>query len=298
MDLVILAGGMGSRFGGAKQIEPIDENGDFIIDYSIFDAIKAGFDNVVIIVKPEFKEIFQKTIGERVSKKVNVSYAVQTLDLPQLEAYGIKREKPLGTAHAIFCAKDFVKDNFLVINADDFYGAESFSIAKNYLQSISKTSTDFALVGYKLKNTMTKFGAVKRGICQVQNGFVKQIDECTAEFQLNGVVAKRLDDGKQIKANGAEIVSMNMFCLTPKIFDFLEMEMKNFASQKQNLQSGEFLLPNVVSKMVDNGEATLKVLPTDETWIGMTYRQDKQNVEESLKKLVLNGKYPKNLWQN
>lgn len=298
MDLVILAGGMGSRFGGAKQIEPIDENGDFIIDYSIFDAIKAGFDNVVIIVKPEFKEIFQKTIGERVSKKVNVSYAVQTLDLPQLEAYGIKREKPLGTAHAIFCAKDFVKDNFLVINADDFYGAESFSIAKNYLQSISKTSTDFALVGYKLKNTMTKFGAVKRGICQVQNGFVKQIDECTAEFQLNGIVAKRLDDGKQIKANGAEIVSMNMFCLTPKIFDFLEMEMKNFASQKQNLQSGEFLLPNVVSKMVDNGEATLKVLPTDETWIGMTYRQDKQNVEESLKKLVLNGKYPKNLWQN
>ena len=298
MDLVILAGGMGSRFGGAKQIEPIDENGDFIIDYSIFDAIKAGFDNVVIIVKPEFKEIFQKTIGERVSKKVNVSYAVQTLDLPQLVAYGIKREKPLGTAHAIFCAKDFVKDNFLVINADDFYGAESFSIAKNYLQSISKTSTDFALVGYKLKNTMTKFGAVKRGICQVQNGFVKQIDECTAEFQLNGVVAKRLDDGKQIKANGAEIVSMNMFCLTPKIFDFLEMEMKNFASQKQNLQSGEFLLPNVVSKMVDNGEATLKVLPTDETWIGMTYRQDKQNVEESLKKLVLNGKYPKNLWQN
>lgn len=298
MDLVILAGGMGSRFGGAKQIEPIDENGDFIIDYSIFDAIKAGFDNVVIIVKPEFKEIFQKTIGERVSKKVNVSYAVQTLDLPQLEAYGIKREKPLGTAHAIFCAKDFVKDNFLVINADDFYGAESFSIAKNYLQSISKTSTDFALVGYKLKNTMTKFGAVKRGICQVQNGFVKQIDECTAEFQLNGIVAKRLDDGKQIKANGAEIVSMNMFCLTPKIFDFLEMEMKNFASQKQNLQSGEFLLPNVVSKMVDNGEATLKVLPNDETWIGMTYRQDKQNVEESLKKLVLNGKYPKNLWQN
>ena len=194
MDLVILAGGMGSRFGGAKQIEPIDENGDFIIDYSIFDAIKAGFDNVVIIVKPEFKEIFQKTIGERVSKKVNVSYAVQTLDLPQLEAYGIKREKPLGTAHAIFCAKDFVKDNFLVINADDFYGAESFSIAKNYLQSISKTSTDFALVGYKLKNTMTKFGAVKRGICQVQNGFVKQIDECTAEFQLNGVVAKRANE--------------------------------------------------------------------------------------------------------
>lgn len=295
MNLVVLAGGIGSRFGGAKQIEPVDDYGNFIMDYSIFDAKKSGFDKVVLIIKSEYLSYVKDTLGKRLENKIEVEYVLQTTDLSKF-GINILRKKPLGTAHAILCAKNAVNDNFCVVNADDFYGAKSFVIASNFLKNTDKNSSDFGLVGYKLGNTLSNFGEVKRGICKVKNGYVMSIDECCVE-KNNKIVARNILTNKIEKVFSSSKTSMNMFCLTPKFFDYLQKKFDLFL-KSNDLSTDEFLLPKVVCEMANENLATIKFLLTNEKWIGMTYKSDKQLVVQRLKTLADKNIYPKDLWSD
>lgn len=293
MDLVIMAAGMGSRFGGLKQIEPIDEYNNFIIDYSIFDAIRAGFDRVVFIIKEENYDIFKNTIGARVESKIEVEYVFQGgLDVMK------ERVKPWGTGHAILCCKDVVKDNFAIINADDFYGQDAFKTAADYMKKLNKNSTDFALVGYKVKNTLSENGAAKRGVCSVKNGYLEDIIESSIERIDGKIIAKPLSSGEEKILNEDQTVSMNMFCFTPRLFKFLEDGLKTFLEQNKNdLTKCEYLLPDVIQTLIKQKEITVKALNTSAVWYGVTYKEDKPSVVSSIKSLVNTGNYPKGLWE-
>lgn len=294
MDLVVLAAGMGSRFGGSKQTEEIDAFGNFIIDYSIFDALKVGFDRIVLVIKKENLEVFQNTLGSRVPKE-KLFFAFQTNDV--LKENNINRAKPLGTGHAVLCAKDVVKNNnFCMINADDFYGRNSFKIAHDFLEKIDKNSNNFGLVGYALKNTLSSNGSVKRGVCEVENGFVKNITECKISENKEPITIKTLKDDKEIEYNDNLLANMNMLCLTPSIFSELEKGFKEFCKSKENLEKEEFMFSETVGDLVKQGKATLKLLKTDERWIGMTYREDLESVIASIKELQNKNIYPVPLW--
>ena len=297
MDVVILAAGMGSRFGGAKQVEPIDENGNFIIDYSIFDALKVGFDKIVLIVKPKDVENIRKIFFDKIGDNANIVVVAQSEEQELMDKNNISRIKPLGTAHAILSAKKVVDENFCIINADDFYGRDAFKVAYNYLKNIDKTSTDFALVGYKLVNTLSENGSVKRGICKVKNEYVFAIEECEVEFKDEELVAKKLEDKTSFYVDDNSLASMNLFCFTPKIFEFLDVGFNIFKQDIQNLEKGEFLIGDVISKSIEKNLATLKALKTTAKTFGMTYREDKPKVMQEIKNLVDKGDYPHNLWK-
>lgn len=296
MDLVVLAAGMGSRFGGSKQTQAVDENGNFIIDYSIFDALKVGFDRIVLVIKKEHLEVFEKTIGSRVPKG-KIVYAFQTNDI--LTEKGIDRVKPLGTGQAVLCTRDIVgENNFCMINADDFYGRQAFQTAFDFLKTLEKDSMNFGLVCYRLRNTLSENGSVKRGICSVDDGFVTNIIECSVSENKDPITIKTLSDGKEIAFSDDLFANMNMFCLTPAIFSVLEKGFKEFCEDPINLQENEYLFPTVVGGLTKRGDATLKLLKTNEKWIGMTYRDDLDFVQKSIKELVDVGKYPTPLWKN
>lgn len=295
MDLLVLAAGMGSRFGGNKQTEGIDENGDFIIDYSIFDALKVGFDRIVLVIKKENLELFQNTLEKRVPKG-KIVYAFQTNDI--LKENGIDRVKPLGTGQAVLCAKDVVKNNnFCMINADDFYGRNSFQIAHDFLEKTDKNGMCFGLVGYAIRNTLSDNGSVKRGVCDVENGFVKSIKECKISENKEPITIRTLIGDKEIEYNENLFANMNMFCLTPAIFTELEERFKEFCNFKENLEKDEFMFPEVVGNLTKRGEATLKLLKTNEKWIGMTYRDDLPAVKGSIRELQNKKVYPVPLWK-
>ncbi len=292
MDLVVLAAGMGSRFGGNKQTEGVDENGNFIIDYSIFDALKVGFDKIVLIIKKEHLELFENTLSKRVGAD-KIKYVFQTNDV--LEKYGVDRIKPLGTAHAILCAKDEVKDNFCIVNADDFYGRESFKVAYDFLKTLDKNSLNFGLVGYKLENTLSENGSVKRGVCKVVDGSVTDIIESKIGVEGGQIQIVSLD-GNKIEYEKDMTVSMNMFCLTPKIFEYLQKGFEEFCADENNLRNKEFLIPQFLGELTEQGLSKLTLLKTDEKWFGMTYREDLPMVKNSLLKLRQKGVYPMTLW--
>ena len=300
MDLVILAAGMGSRFGGLKQIQKIDEYGNFIIDYSIYDAIRAGFDKVIFIIKEENYEIFRSTIGKRVESKIKVEYAFQKLDLLP-EGYSIpsSRVKPLGTAQALLSCKDLVSDTFAIINADDFYGKESFEIAAEYLRGVKGEKGKYANVAYFVANTMTENGSVKRGILDYdKNQFLTDICESSVEFEGEKVQMTPLDERIAPKYIGKDtLVSMNLFCFTKDIMNHLEERFPKFLDDNQkNLEKCEYLLPTVVDELIKEGIATVEVLSSPAVWYGITYKADQDEVEKSLKHLVTIGEYKKGLW--
>ncbi len=294
MDLVILAAGMGSRFGGLKQAEGVDKDGNFIIDYSIFDALKAGFENIVLIIKKENLSLFRQTLDTRVKHR-KIKYVFQTNEI--LQQNNIERTKPLGTGHALLCARDAVKDNFCIINADDFYGYKSFKLCYDFLKKANKNSLAFGMIGYKLENTLSENGAVKRGVCNVSNGFVKDIVESTIEKKGETIEISPLDVTKKIDYHQNMMVSMNMICLTPQIFKYLEKGFQEFCKDKQSLQSKEFLLPELIGTLTKQNLATLKIIPTEEKWFGITYREDLKTVQDSLQVLKQNRVYPEKLWQ-
>ena len=297
MDLVIMAGGMGSRFGGLKQIEPIDEFGNFIIDYSIFDAIRAGFDRVVFIIKEENYDIFRKTVGKRVEKHIKVEYAFQRLtDLPEGYSCPQERTKPWGTAHAIYATRHIVKDSFAIINADDFYGADAFRVVGNFLKS-SNNEREYALIGYHAENTITDNGSVKRGIVTIEDGKLKSLVESSIEKNSNGdLYATRLVGGEPFKIEGSQLVSMNMFGLKPILFDRLNKDIISFLEENIDDLKSEFLIPDIISNQIKDGEVSVKVLDTTAVWQGVTYKDDKPRVVEEIKKLVDEGVYPVGLW--
>lgn len=294
--LLIMAAGMGSRFGGLKQIEPVGPNGEFIIDYSIYDAIKAGFNKVVFIIKEENYDIFRETIGKRIEDSINVSYVFQNLDNIPLEYDLSNRVKPLGTAHAILCSKNVINEKFAVINSDDFYGRDAYNVISNYLKNCS--DTDYSLVGYNVINTLTENGSVKRGVCEADNGYLKTIIESKIDKENGIIVASPLDGRDSFEMKSDDLVSMNMLGFTSSIFPYLDKKLIEFLEKnKDDLSSCEFLIPDVLQEAIDENYATCKVLSTTAKWEGVTYKEDKDGVVNAIRKLVEDGVYPQNLWK-
>lgn len=298
MTLVILAAGMGSRFGGLKQLEPITDNGEFIIDLSIFDACRAGFDKVVFIIKKENYGLFRETVGARVEPHVRVQYVFQELEnIPEGASVPSGRKKPWGTAHALLCAKDAVaKDSFAVINADDFYGREAFEVLANHLREI-KSDGEFCMAGFTLRHTLTENGTVSRGVCRVdESGMLSDINERT-RIRMCGEDAEYLDGQDWIYLDGDCSVSMNCWGLTPKIFDRLESAMVSFmADNTRDPLTKEIYLPFVIDEMMKAGECSVRVYPIHSRWFGVTYPDDKQYVRDGIAALTRSGEYPDGLW--
>ena len=300
MTLVILAAGMGSRYGGLKQIDPITDHGEFIIDFSIYDAVKAGFDKVVFIIKEENYEAFRDTVGARVEPYIKVEYAFQALEkIPEGFSIPEGREKPWGTSHALLCAEPFVTDNFAVINADDFYGRDAFVKLADHLKTIDEKSTNYCMIGYILRNTLTENGTVSRGRCETdENGMLASITELT-KIKTAGDDAQYLDDnGDWLGLSGDTVVSMNCWGLTPAIFGGLkEGFVKFLSSPKGSEMKSEYYLPGAVDDMMKAGECDVKVYSTTASWYGVTYSEDKEGVKNSLRALMDGGEYPHKLWK-
>ena len=297
LTLVIMAAGMGSRFGGLKQIEPIGPNGEFLIDYSIYDAIKAGFTKVVFIIKKENEQVFKSTIGSRVEGHIPVTYVFQEKENIPVSKDLTERIKPLGTGHAIYCCKDEVTTPFAIINADDFYGRDAFIKIADFL----KNSNDncYGLVGYKVTNTLTENGSVKRGVCYVKDGNLTYIVESSIEKKDNKILASPLNGKESFEVFDDTLVSMNMLGFTPKIFDYLEKELTKFLNNPQtDLLKDEFLIPEVLQTSITEDNKTVKVLDTTAVWYGVTYKEDKEYVVNGINSLVQNGTYPNHLWNN
>ena len=292
---------MGSRFGGLKQIEPIDEYGHFIIDYSIYDAIREGFTKVVFIIKRENYDIFRETIGKRIEKKIEVEYVFQEIDnLPEGYSVPEGRIKPWGTAHAILCAKDKVDENFAIINADDFYGRDAYHVISKFMKNNNTHDNilRYAMAGYKVKNTLTENGSVKRGVCEEENGYLTNIIECKVEKVDSEIIATPLEGGNSFKVLEDAPVSMNMFAFTKDIFKYLEEGFPLFLDKhKEDIDTCEYLIPSVVFEEIENKIATVEVLKTNAIWQGITYKEDKEKVVKEIKKLVDNNEYPKDLWK-
>ncbi len=295
--LLIMAAGMGSRFGGLKQIEPIGPNGEFIIDYSIYDAIKAGFNKVVFIIKEENYDIFRETIGSRIEDKIKVEYAFQKLDdIPSGYILPESRVKPLGTGQAILSSRNLINENFAVINSDDFYGRDAYIVASNFLSETSNNK--YGLVGYKVDNTLTVNGSVKRGVCKTINGKLSSIIESSIIKENNIITASPLDGSSSFIMKDDDLVSMNMLLFTPTIFPYLEEEFKKFFEKnKDNLEKSEFLIPDVLTDAINSNYATVRVLSTTAKWEGVTYKEDKEGVVKAINKLIDEGVYPQNLWK-
>ena len=293
--LVVMAAGMGSRFGGLKQIEPVGPNGEFIIDYSIYDAKKAGFDKVVFIIKEENYEVFKETIGKRVEPHMDVEYVFQKMeDIPSFVNIPKERVKPWGTAQAIYEAKDKITGPFLVINADDFYGRESYFVARDFLQN--NIEDKYSTIGYLADNTMTKNGSVKRGVIKENEGNLLSIDESKLEYQGDKIIAKSLETGKEYEVAKNDYVSMNMLTFDLSIFPFLERRMNEFFKENENnLESCEFLIPIEMERAIEEGKK-VKVLNTKANWYGVTYREDLDSVKEAINRLIEEGEYPNKLW--
>lgn len=294
---------MGSRYGGMKQIDPMTPHGEFIIDFSIFDAVSAGFDKVVFIIKKENLDDFHDTVGKRVERAIKVDYAFQSLDkIPQGFEIPEGRTKPWGTGHALLCARDKVSEPFAVINADDFYGRDAFVKLHDFLASgqADRSKAHFAMVGYILENTLTENGSVSRGICDVsESGFLNRVVERT-KIQDNNGSAQFFEDDKWQDIDRRSVVSMNCWAFTPEIFSALEDGFNEFLAGLDGTpdpKKAEFFLPFLVQRQIDRGECDVRVIPTSSKWYGVTYPDDKQNFVEFAKNETAKGEYPDGLWK-
>lgn len=294
--LLVMAAGMGSRFGGLKQIEPMGPNGEFLIDYSIYDAKLAGFTKVVFIIKEENYNLFKETVGKRVESHIETEYVFQ--DASNLEeAYPTLKErvKPLGTGHAILCAKDKIDTPFAIINADDFYGRDAYFVASKYLDTID--DEHYAVVGYSVSKTLSPNGAAKRGICKEENGELVDLIESSVERVNGEIVASPLNGSEPFKVTEDTLVSMNLLLFTPQIFEVLEKKLTVFLEEnKEDLSKCEFLIPDVVRTTMNEKAVTVDLLKTDSVWHGVTYREDKEEVVTAINKLIEEKIYPNKLW--
>jgi len=293
--LLVLAAGMGSRYGGLKQIDPVGPCGETIIDYSIYDAIRAGFGRLVFVIRKDIEQSFREVVGTRFEKRIAVDYVFQELDkLPPGFTVPAGRTKPWGTTQAILMAADTIREPFAAINADDFYGAESYRLLAGHLQPGVK---DYAMVGFILRNTLSEFGSVARGVCQVHdNGQLKTVVEMTA-ITPDGTGAKNTDAaGVVTPLTGNESVSMNMWGFTPALFDQIRGRFVTFLEKNGQAQKSECYIPSTVNELVTAGEARVQVLRTTASWFGVTYREDRAHVVENVRKLIARGDYPEKLW--
>ncbi len=287
--LVVMAAGMGSRFGGLKQIEPVGKNGEAILDFSVYDAIEAGFTKVVFVIKHAIENDFKKFVGERIAKKIKVEYVFQEIDkLPNGYTVPSDREKPWGTAHAILCCKDVVKEPFAVVNADDFYGRSAFQKIGDFLRS---EENNYCMVGFRLVNTLTENGYVSRGICEIDNqSCLTKVTERTKIVDCKFTE----DDGETWTALSPDtVVSMNLWGFMPDIFGYIEDGFKTFLDEKINVPKSEYYLPSVVSSLIEANEKAVKVLVAEDRWYGVTYKEDKENVVKAIGEMIDAGKYNK-----
>ncbi|MBR2927222.1 MAG: NTP transferase domain-containing protein [Clostridia bacterium] len=306
MTLVILAAGLGSRYGGLKQLDPMTDHGEVIVDFSIYDAKRAGFDKVVFIIKEENLELFRETIGVRVEPHIQVEYAFQTpANIPAGCTVPEGRTKPLGTGHAVYCVRDLVKENFAVINADDFYGRDTFMQLAKHLKDagVEKGVAHHCMVGFRLGNTITENGTVSRGQCVVSDaGMLQSVTERT-KIQKTATGASYLseDESTWIDLPLDTIVSMNCWGFTPEIFDDLESDFTAFLQDlktSSNPLKAEYYLPFAVDTQRQKGLCDIKVYPTQSQWLGVTYPEDKAQVKASIKALIEAGEYPSVLWES
>ena len=299
--LVVMAAGIGSRYGGLKQIDPVGPNGEIILDYSVYDALKAGFGRVVFVIKKEIERVFRERVGKTIDNQCETAYVFQRLDdVPEGFAVPPDRQKPWGTAHATLTARHVVDTPFAVINADDFYGQSSYRILGDYLRGAQDGGGvyDYCMMGFVLRNTLTEHGHVARGVCRMDgDGFLVGIRELT-QIEKSGNDARYTEDGKTwAELPGEGVVSMNMWGFTPSLFSELETRFLPFLRENEsNILRAEYFLPEAVGKLVAEGRAAVKVLPTEEQWFGVTYRQDKPRVKRAILDLVGRGVYPDNLW--
>lgn len=298
MTLFILAAGMGSRYGGLKQIDPFTKHGEFIIDFSIYDAIKAGFNKVVFVIKEENYEAFKETVGHRIEKKVDVEYVFQKLDsFVPADKLLPERVKPWGTTQALLCAKDALKEGFAVINADDFYGRDSFAVLGKALTEMTGKKNDYCMVGYRVGNTLSESGSVARGVCETNaEGYLTGVVERTAIERIDGDIQFIDENGKKVVLEENTPVSMNMWGFTPDYFAYSEEFFKDFLKKNMDNLKSEYFIPLMVNELITNGTARVKVWDTTSKWFGVTYAADRQGVVDKIQALVDAGEYPEKLF--
>ena len=293
--LLVLAAGMGSRYGGLKQIDPVGPSGETIIDYSIFDALRAGFGKLVFVIRKDIEQQFREIVGARFEKRIAVEYAYQELDkLPPGYSLPAGRTKPWGTTHAILMAQGVVNEPFAAINADDFYGQQAYQLLAHHLTS---GTPDYAMVGFILKNTLSAHGSVARGVSRVNaDNYLTHIVEMM-KIEPDGNGAKDTGaDGSITRLSGEEAVSMNFWGFTPALFPQLHVEFEKFLKRVGGEQKSECYIPATIGELVTTGQAKCKVLRTNDSWFGVTYREDRPQVVESIRQLIAQGKYPEKLW--
>ena len=295
--LLILAAGMGSRYGGKKQIDPIGPSGETIIDYSIYDAVKAGFGKIVFVIRESFEKEFKELFDAKLDGKIEVCYVNQELHkVPEGYAYHLERVKPWGTGHAIMMAKDCIKEPFAVINADDYYGAEAFKTMADYLSN-SIHEKENCMLGYQLKNTISENGSVSRGVCETneEGHLVSIVERTQIERREEGIAYFQNEEWTVLGDNTP--VSMNFWGFTPNLFDELDIQFKDFLTAQGNELKSEFYIPSVVAKMMKDGKFNIKVLESKAQWFGVTYKEDKEKAVASINELIEKTVYPKALWE-
>ena len=295
--LFVLAAGMGSRYGGLKQIDGLGPNGETIMDYSVFDALRAGFGKIVFVIRKDFEEDFRRVVLSKYQDKVSCEVCFQSLDnVPEGYTYNQERTKPWGTNHAVLMAKDIINEPFAVINADDFYGKESFQILADYLKSIEGTTGKYCMIGYRVANTLSENGSVSRGVCSTDsNGYLTDVVERT-KIESVGDKIVYTEDGKDTVLAPNTPVSMNMWGFTPEYFEYAEKAFCSFLSQYGNELKKEFYIPTVVNDLIVTGKATCKVLDTPSKWFGVTYAEDRPQVVLKINSLIKEGVYPEKLF--
>ncbi len=285
---------MGSRYGGLKQIDPVGPGGETIIDYSVYDAIRAGFDQLVFVIRRDIEPAFRETIGRRFEQRIAVKYVFQELDsLPPGRAVPPGRRKPWGTGHAILMAAGFINEPFGVINGDDFYGAQSFQLLAAHLQP---DNPNYAMVGFVLRNTLSEFGSVARGVCQLTGGRLSSLREIVGIEKSGSAARFKNGTGEFHALTGDEMVSMNMWGFGPGMFDHLRRQFGDFLALHGADEKAEFYIPSVVNHLITSRVKQVDVLPTTSTWFGVTYREDRPFVVEGINQLIRSGEYPERLW--
>ena len=288
--LLIMAAGMGSRYGGLKQLDSVGPNQETIIDYSVYDAIRAGFNKVVFVIREEFHNQFRSLITDKYLGKIEVEFAFQKLEnIPSDFSYPEERKKPWGTGHAILSAKDIIQEPFVAINGDDFYGLESFKVVADYYQN---GGSEFSMVAFQLDNTLSDFGSVTRGLCTLKGNKLDTV------IETGGLIMseKGMKSDRNIHLNGKEPVSMNVWGFTPDLFGYLESMFIQFLKEEGDALKSEYLIPSVVNNLIQTDKKSVHILHSSAKWFGVTYKEDKSYVMEEIKKLIKDGHYPKNLF--
>lgn len=298
LTLLVLAAGMGSRYGGLKQVDPVGPGGETLLDYSVYDAVRAGFDRVVFIVRGDMEADFRAAVGRRIERRAAVEYCRQELEMvPGWFSIPPERQKPWGTGHAVLAARDAIGGNFAAVNADDFYGAGSYrKLAGHLQQAADRARGDYGMVGFRLRDTLSDHGTVARGVCRSRQGLLEQVVELTRIARSGDGAVHSDRRGSDHNLSGDELVSMNMWGFTPGIFDHLDRAFARFLRERGGEDGAEFMIPTLVNDLVAAGQARVRVLRSSDSWFGVTYREDRDRVTSRIRALVSGGAYPERLW--